>query len=196
MAVEHKTLTDPDLHEPKGVASASANYVYAANGTGSGNWKLVDANMLDTSFSGAGVLSVTLDTSSGIFKLQNDVASPGNNYYYGTDAAGAKGFHKLLNRFDGTEFTPAANTVVSEAHGLSGIPKRAGIRARCDIADLGYAVGDYVEIPLTGDITIGYDASTVWVSIVSGTISIPQKTAASKGNITLSSWKFSVWCEV
>lgn len=36
--VEHSTLTGSDLHEPKGVAAASANEVYVANGSSSGVW--------------------------------------------------------------------------------------------------------------------------------------------------------------
>ena len=36
--VNHSTLTDPYLHEPKGVASASAGSIYVANGSGSGSW--------------------------------------------------------------------------------------------------------------------------------------------------------------
>ncbi|MDC0135767.1 hypothetical protein OAI26_03700 [Sulfitobacter sp.] len=37
--VNHSTLTDPYLHEPKGVSSANNGEVYIANGSGSGNWK-------------------------------------------------------------------------------------------------------------------------------------------------------------
>lgn len=36
--VNHSTLTDPYLHEPKGAASASSGEVYVANGAGSGAW--------------------------------------------------------------------------------------------------------------------------------------------------------------
>lgn len=36
--VEHVTITDPDLHEPKGVAAATANEVYVADGAASGDW--------------------------------------------------------------------------------------------------------------------------------------------------------------
>lgn len=36
--VNHSTLTDPYLHEPKGVAAASSGDVYVANGSGSGSW--------------------------------------------------------------------------------------------------------------------------------------------------------------
>lgn len=36
--VNHSTLTDPYLHEPKGIASAGAGNVYISNGAGSGTW--------------------------------------------------------------------------------------------------------------------------------------------------------------
>ena len=35
---EHVDLTDPELHEPKGVAAATSNQTYVANGAGSGSW--------------------------------------------------------------------------------------------------------------------------------------------------------------
>lgn len=38
--VEHASLTDPNLHEPKGVAAAAVDSIYQANGSGSGSWKL------------------------------------------------------------------------------------------------------------------------------------------------------------
>lgn len=34
----HVSLTDPDLHEPKGVSNASEGMVYVADGQGSGQW--------------------------------------------------------------------------------------------------------------------------------------------------------------
>jgi microcystin-dependent protein len=34
----HDDLTDPEIHEPKGVANAPANSVYIADGNGSGAW--------------------------------------------------------------------------------------------------------------------------------------------------------------
>lgn len=36
--VNHSTLTDPYLHEPKGVATATSGDVYVADGAGSGAW--------------------------------------------------------------------------------------------------------------------------------------------------------------
>lgn len=36
--VNHNTLTDPYLHEPKGASTAAAGDVYVADGAGSGDW--------------------------------------------------------------------------------------------------------------------------------------------------------------
>jgi hypothetical protein len=41
--IQHAILTDPLLHEPKGVASAANGRVYVSNGSGSGTWKQVDS---------------------------------------------------------------------------------------------------------------------------------------------------------
>ena len=37
--VQHNALTDPNLHEPKGIAAASDKQLYVSNGAGSGNWR-------------------------------------------------------------------------------------------------------------------------------------------------------------
>jgi hypothetical protein len=36
--VSHASITDPNIHEPKGVATAAADKAYVANGSGSGAW--------------------------------------------------------------------------------------------------------------------------------------------------------------
>lgn len=41
--VNHSALTDPYLHEPKGVAAASSGQIYVANGAASGAWANLDA---------------------------------------------------------------------------------------------------------------------------------------------------------
>jgi hypothetical protein len=40
--VQHSTLSDPNLHEPKGASTAAANTAYLANGSGSGAWTAVN----------------------------------------------------------------------------------------------------------------------------------------------------------
>lgn len=45
----HKDLTGANLHEPKGAASATANTVYQADGSGSGAWAKIASGNIDTS---------------------------------------------------------------------------------------------------------------------------------------------------
>lgn len=48
MTIQHNLITGSDLHEPKGVASATSGLVYVANGSGSGTWATVNtANLTD-----------------------------------------------------------------------------------------------------------------------------------------------------
>lgn len=48
MTIEHKNITDPYIHEPKGAAAASNHTVYIADGSGSGAWALVPSESIDT----------------------------------------------------------------------------------------------------------------------------------------------------
>lgn len=83
----HKNMTGVDLHEPKGIASATASQVYRADGAGSGSWQTI------TIPSGLFTTHLTSFTSTGtwtkpanIFKARvhvvaeggNDSLSPGN----------------------------------------------------------------------------------------------------------------------
>ena len=47
MAVEHVNVTDPNIHEPKGVAAAAVNKVYVADGAASGAWQLIEEAQID-----------------------------------------------------------------------------------------------------------------------------------------------------
>lgn len=39
MSVQHAVITDPNIHEPKGIATAAVNTIYKADGLGSGAWE-------------------------------------------------------------------------------------------------------------------------------------------------------------
>lgn len=41
MPIKHSLLSGADLHEPKGIETASSGTVYTANGAGSGSWSRV-----------------------------------------------------------------------------------------------------------------------------------------------------------
>jgi hypothetical protein len=55
----HSSLTDPDIHEPKGVSTAADGEVYKADGAGSGTWEPV----LPTQTGNSGKQIVTDGTS-------------------------------------------------------------------------------------------------------------------------------------
>ncbi len=47
--VQHSAITDPEIHEPKGASTASADTVYVADGAGSGTWEKVTSDSLNKS---------------------------------------------------------------------------------------------------------------------------------------------------
>ena len=59
MTVEHKDITDPNIHEPKGINSAAINTFYKANGTGGGTWAKVPTQGL-AGVSGNGVANQSI----------------------------------------------------------------------------------------------------------------------------------------
>jgi hypothetical protein len=65
---QHKDLTGTDLHEPKGIESASSGEVYVADGAGSGGW----SNPLD------GVNNLNAYELNGVI---DDLSTPNSAYY-------------------------------------------------------------------------------------------------------------------
>lgn len=85
--IEHSSLTAAELHEPKGVSSASSGDVYVADGAGSGTWATAQLNGFeDYNHSGT-----PQPLTSGVYtKLQNDGAGSFTNTSYGlANATGA-----------------------------------------------------------------------------------------------------------
>ena len=92
--VNHSTLSDPFLHEPKGVASASSGDVYLANGSGSGTWTSRQA-ILTVQFpdiSSASNLYVPIPYAGTITKIQSALTaaiSGGDAVFTVTNSSGA-----------------------------------------------------------------------------------------------------------
>jgi hypothetical protein len=92
--VNHSTLTDPFLHEPKGVAAASSGDVYLANGAGSGSWTSRQS-ILTVQFpdiSTASDLYVPIPYAGTITKIQSALTaaiSGGDAVFTITNSAGA-----------------------------------------------------------------------------------------------------------
>lgn len=67
--VQHSALTDPNIHEPKGIASASSGQVYVANGSGSGSWLTQPGHAYGELSISNGLTAFTLASASATSKL-------------------------------------------------------------------------------------------------------------------------------
>lgn len=75
---EHNTLTDPELHEPKGVAAANSGEVYIADGAASGAWtRAYQYGELETMESDSQSIS-SIGTTAQTLAFVNDGQSAGN----------------------------------------------------------------------------------------------------------------------
>lgn len=64
MTIQHSIITDPDIHEPKGVATATSGKVYISNGSGSGTWEYPPAKAHAEIYITGGTTAHTLAGSS------------------------------------------------------------------------------------------------------------------------------------
>jgi hypothetical protein len=67
--IQHAVLTDPQLHEPKGVSTAASGKVYRANGSGSGVWVFPSGHAYGELYIDGGVTTQTLPAASATAKL-------------------------------------------------------------------------------------------------------------------------------
>lgn len=70
MTIQHNIITDPDIHEPKGVATATSGKVYISNGSGSGAWELPPGKAHADIYISGGTTTHTLAAASA-FTLLN-----------------------------------------------------------------------------------------------------------------------------
>lgn len=86
--IEHSALTTGELHEPKGIATATSGEVYKANGVGSGSWSPILGGIDTTA---AGTVYVADGAGSGSWQF-----IPNGFCYYsspaGTSISGGLGF--------------------------------------------------------------------------------------------------------
>lgn len=79
MAIEHNAIADGERHEPKGIASATANQVYVADGAASGAWKTPYATGVEDYNHAGGALSPALGVKT---QVLNDAAGAYTNTAY------------------------------------------------------------------------------------------------------------------
>ena len=64
MTVQHNAITDPDIHEPKGIAAATAGKVYVSDGASSGDWKYAPGKAHAEIVITAGTTALTLNAAA------------------------------------------------------------------------------------------------------------------------------------
>ena len=118
--IEHSIITDPNIHEPKGVAAASSGQVYTANGTGSGSWtsvspvnRVVVNALSDFPTPSGGVITLAANTQYYIGATNVDIGS--NRILYGTNSSitGAPAASKITSSTTGNLFTAADAGVIT-----------------------------------------------------------------------------------
>jgi len=118
--VNHGTLTDPYLHEPKGISSASAGEVYIADGAGSGAWTQGHRHVGGfITFSTGSPYAHSTTTSDTV--LNPTFTLVDNNGFTGLASPNAR------IRYDGTETVSAALTATFSIQQSSGTDRNVEI---------------------------------------------------------------------
>lgn len=129
------------------------------------------------SLTGGGSLSTTRTLT-----LVNDVLAPGNNYYYGTNTSGVKGYHPLpfptssvdhtIVRFDGTSGAiQTSNVFISDNSSVYGI-NNLGVNGNTILGD---ANTDQVTINALNVIipnNLNFDSNTLFIDSVNNRVGI------------------------
>ncbi len=82
--VQHSALTDPNIHEPKGVSTAAAGKVYVANGAGSGSWLYPSGHAYADMYITGSSTAQTLSAASAKAKLNPTGAWTANGFQAAT----------------------------------------------------------------------------------------------------------------
>lgn len=99
--IQHSSIADPNIHEPKGISSAAADFVYKANGLGSGAWASIvsgvdtaihvatesdfpiqDASTITLSSKTIYILNADITTAKNFITLDGAVITGANIYGY------------------------------------------------------------------------------------------------------------------
>lgn len=135
--VQHSSMTGSDLHEPKGVASASTNQVYVSNGSGSGTWQKIGVSQIDTS-------SIKNANKEFLNLFLDDIGVAGSHYIVSPiDATITKAYSVIGTTLAGS------NTLIQLA--INGVDVTNGL---ITITSSGSAAGDVDSCTPTGNNTV------------------------------------------
>jgi hypothetical protein len=140
MTIQHKLITDPDIHEPKGVAASTANKVYVADGAGSGTWKKLSPPQLSgLTTNGTAGDTITVDGSG--------------NFVFAGAPHGAVNFYNLASPY--TLTYPSTFTKLAPTTTAGGVPAQF---TEATTARLTYTGTDTVPVSVTYSVSLDQTA--------------------------------------
>jgi hypothetical protein len=142
MTIQHKLITDPDIHEPKGVAASTANKVYVADGAGSGTWKKLSPPQLSgLTTNGTAGDTITVDGSG--------------NFVFAGAPHGAVNFYNLASPY--TLTYPSTFTKLAPTTTAGGVPAQF---TEATTARLTYTGTDTVPVSITYSVSLDQTSGT------------------------------------
>ncbi len=150
--VAHKDLTGVHLHEPKGVAAATAGKVYISDGAGSGVWTLLDIP------TGLFKVTVTEFTSSGTWTKPADLFMARVTCI----GSGGNGGGGASNTTGGSVSFGSHCSATGGAGGNNATGGAGGVGSTGNI-NLTGATGEYINTSATSDILVGGGAAAGWI---------------------------------
>ena len=101
---EHASITDPNIHEPKGASTASSGQILVADGSGGTSWQTptfsnVEVGWYDYNDVTTATTPIALTTPGTFYTLTNDGAGVNTNITYGITGI-TNIWNTATNRFD------------------------------------------------------------------------------------------------
>lgn len=128
MTVDHNNLTDPELHEPKGAATAAANAVFIADGAGSGAFNSHS----------------TFDDPD--IHEPKDISTASINEVYMANGSGGGSWSPsvISEKFPALDQVITSGGTITLPHELDTAPIIIVVQLICIAAEGGYSIGDVV----------------------------------------------------
>lgn len=184
--VEHNALTDPELHEPKGAAAATAGQVYVADGAGSGAFQgigisysqgFLNGNSTVTTISGTGAGNEVRVNTGGSW---SDVPGLSNNFSADVNGRitydGTKDIFALVNfTFSINQGSAAAKVYTFQVAVNGTVVPSSLMEVSTDGTNDDYVTGHSIVNLTNGDyveIYVRNDTDTTDLTVETGTVSI------------------------
>lgn len=191
--VSHASITDPHIHEPKGIATAAVDTAYVANGSGSGAWGYPLPKGINSA--AAGQVFVANGTGGGTWQAITPTTPDYGEYYIQNNAvattiAATNTFVKLTSgvtagQLDG--ITLVSNDLVvavSAKYLLEAVVTLFGVAATTIVWELDFLVNGTALGRKQAVTTTGTERVTVDLKAITATLAVSDTLSVAVANTT------------